>query len=224
MDTKKIVNSLIEDITNDAAISHILLKAQIIAYNIGDEKLCKLIKCEQLGYSSNDEKPDYRKLKTMVKATFANNLGNIQIVTVPCEAIKDSRIQDVLNFVYLTEPLVHIENMYKNAESPMVKVQLPVFAYPTIISLYHCDGFSLHSAHHSFPKESLLTVVETFKAQLLDILLQFNDKLDWNIDISSAKNKNMAKTIINNVYHVNTVVANMGDGNVETQDINCSSQ
>lgn len=34
----------------------------------------------------------------------------------------------------------------------------------------------------------------------------------------------MAKTIINNVYHVNTVVANMGDGNVETQDINCSSQ
>lgn len=160
----------------------------------------------------------------MVKATFANNLGNIQIVTVPCEAIKDSRIQDVLNFVYLTEPLVHIENMYKNAESPMVKVQLPVFAYPTIISLYHCDGFSLHSAHHSFPKESLLTVVETFKAQLLDILLQFNDKLDWNIDISSAKNKNMAKTIINNVYHVNTVVANMGDGNVETQDINCSSQ
>ena len=70
----------------------------------------------------------------------------------------------------------------------------------------------------------LLTVVETFKAQLLDILLQFNDKLDWNIDISSAKNKNMAKTIINNVYHVNTVVANMGDGNVETQDINFSSQ
>ena len=46
MDTKEIVNSLIEDITNDAAISHILLKAQIIAYNIGDEKLCKLIKCE----------------------------------------------------------------------------------------------------------------------------------------------------------------------------------
>ena len=31
MDTKEIVNSLIEDITNDAAISHILLKAQIIA-------------------------------------------------------------------------------------------------------------------------------------------------------------------------------------------------
>lgn len=114
--------------------------------------------------------------------------------------------------------------MYKNAESPMVEVQLPVFAYPIIISLYKCDGFSVYSAHHSFPKESLLTVVETFKAQLLDILLQFNDKLDWNIDISSAKNKNMAKTIINNVYHVNTVVANMGDGNVETQDINCSSQ
>ena len=49
MDSKKIVNSLIDDIaTNGAAISQILLKAQIIAYNVGDENFSKLIKTTRI--------------------------------------------------------------------------------------------------------------------------------------------------------------------------------
>ena len=68
-------------------------------------------------------------------------------------------------------------------------------------------------------KESLLSIVEIFKAQLLELLLQFDKNLDWNIDLSTEQNREKVKTIINNVYHVKAVVANMGDGNVETNDI-----
>lgn len=65
----------------------------------------------------------------------------------------------------------------------------------------------------------MLSIVENVKAQLLDLLLQFNDKLDWNMDLDADKNKDMAKTIINNVYNVKAVVASMGEGSVETNDI-----
>ena len=184
MDSKKIVNSLIDDIANGAAISQILLKAQIIAYNVGDEKFSKLIKNEQQGYSPNDDIPNYRKLKSMVKATFANSWGKAQTVYVSCETIENKRIRDSLTFVNVREPLVQVGAMY-----------------------------------HCFPKESLLSIVENVKAQLLDLLLQFNDKLDWKMDLVADKNKNMAKTIINNVYNVKAVVANMGEGSVETNDI-----
>lgn len=219
MDSKKIVNSLIDDIANGAAISQILLKAQIIAHNVGDEKFSKLIKNEQQGYSPNDDIPDYRKLKSMVKATFVDSWGNVQTVDVHSEIIEDNRIKDLLTFVYVREPLVQVEAMYNNAEGGMARVQVPVFAYPTIKSLYDSDGYEVHSANHCFPKESLLSIVENVKAQLLDLLLQFNDKLDWKMDLAADKNKNMAKTIINNVYNVKAVVANMGNGNVETRDI-----
>lgn len=219
MDSKIIVNSLIDDIANGAAISQILLKAQIIAYNVGDEKFSKLIKNEQQGYSPNDEIPDYRKLKSLVKATFVNSWGNVQTVDVHSEMIEDKRIRDLLTFVYVKDSLVQVEAMYNNAESGMVRVQVPVFAYPTIKSLYDSDGYEVHSANHCFPKESLLSIVEKVKAQLLDLLLQFNNKLDWNMELAADKNKNMAKTIINNVYNVHAAVANMGNGNVETQDI-----
>lgn len=219
MDSKKIVNSLIDDIANGAAISQILLKAQIIAHNVGEEKFSKLIKSEQQGYSPNDEIPDYRKLNSMVKATFANSWGNIQTVDVHSEMIEDKRIKDLLTFVYVKDSLVQVEAMYNNAESGMVRVQVPVFAYPTIKSLYDSDGYEVHSANHCFPKESLLSIVEIFKAQLLDLLLQFNDKLDWSMDLAADTNKDKAKTIINNVYNVKAVVANMGEGNVETKDI-----
>lgn len=223
MDIRSIVNRLIDDIANGASISQILSKAQIVAFSIGDDMFSRLIKNEQKGYSSEDTMPDYRKVKTMVKATFVYPFNNIQTVNVPCEAIEDERIRDLMTCVYVREPLVQIEAMYNNAESGMVTMQVPIFAYSTIKSLYNSNGYEVYSAKHCFPKESLLSIVENFKAQLLDLLLQFNDKLDWNIDISADKNKDMAKTIINNVYNVKAAVANMGSGNIETNDImtNC---
>ena len=219
MDSKKIVNSLIDDIANGAAISQILLKAQIIAHNVGDEKFSKLIKNEQQGYPPNDDIPDYRKLKSMVKATFVDSWGNVQTVDVHSEIIEDKRIRDLLTFVYVKESLVQVEAMYNNAESGMLRVKVPVFAYPTIKELYKNYNVKVYSANYCFSKESLLSIVENVKAQLLDLLLQFNDKLDWDMKLTADRNKDMAKTIINNVYNVKAVVANMGNGNVETQDI-----
>lgn len=224
MDVRNIVNRLIDDIANGTSVSQILLKAQIIAYNIGDEKFSNLIECEQQGYSPNDEIPDYRKLKTMVKATFVGPFGKLQTVEVHSEAVEDKRIRDLLDFVEIREPLIQVEAMYNNAESSMMRMQLPVFAYSTIKEMYDSNGFEVHSANHCFPKESLLTIVETFKAKLLDSLLQFNDKLDWDMELTADKNKNLAKTIINNVYNIHATVANMGDGNVETQDISLTRQ
>ena len=219
MDSKKIVNSLIDDIANGAAISQILLKAQIIAHNVGDEKFSKLIKNEQQGYPPNDDIPDYRKLKSMVKATFVDSWGNVQTVDVHSEIIEDKRIRDLLTFVYVKESLVQVEAMYNNAESGMLRVKVPVFAYPTIKELYKNYNVKVYSANYCFSKESLLSIVENVKAQLLDLLLQFNDKLDWDMELTADRNNDMAKTIINNVYNVKAVVANMGNGNVETQDI-----
>lgn len=222
MDVRKIVNDLIMDIANGVSVSQVLLKAQIIAYNLGDEKFSQYIKCEQQGYTPNDTLPAYRKQKTMVKATFVGPFQTSQTVEVHCEAIEDKRIRDLLTFASLRDSLILIEKMYDNAESSMVRISVPVFAYSTIKSLYEDCGMEVYSAYHYFPKEALLTIVETFKSQLLDILMQFDKKLDWNLDMSSTKNKDIATTIINNVYHINAVVANTGSGNVETNDIKLS--
>lgn len=70
MDVRKRVNTLIEDIANGTSINQILLKAQIVAFNVDDKRFSQLIKNEQQGYSAKDEIPDYRKQKAMVKATF----------------------------------------------------------------------------------------------------------------------------------------------------------
>ena len=70
MDVRKIVNTLIEDIANGTSINQILLKAQIVAFNVDDKRFSQLIKNEQQGYSAKDEIPYYRKQKAMVKATF----------------------------------------------------------------------------------------------------------------------------------------------------------
>lgn len=156
----------------------------------------------------------------MVKATFVDPFQNVQTAEVHSEVIEDKRIRDLMTYVYVKEPLIQLEQMYENSENEMLRMSVPAFAYPTIEALYPGYNVKVYSAYYCFPKESLLSIVETFKAQLLDLLLQFNKELNWNIDLTDEKNKEVVQSIINNVYHIHAVVANTGEGCVNTGDIN----
>lgn len=196
MDVRKIVNTLIEDIANGTSINQILLKAQIVAFNVDDKRFSQLIKNEQQGYSAKDEIPDYRKQKAMVKATFVDSFQNVQTVEVHSEAIEDKRIRDLMMYVYVKEPLIQLEQMYENSETEMLRMSVPVFAYPTIEALYSNYNVKVYSSYYCFPKESLLSIVETFKAQLLDLLLQFDKELNWNIDLTDKKIKKWCNPLL----------------------------
>lgn len=196
MDVRKIVNTLIEDIANGTSINQILLKAQIVAFNVDDKRFSQLIKNEQQGYSAKDEIPDYRKQKAMVKATFVDSFKNVQTVEVHSEAIEDKRIRDLMMYVYVKEPLIQLEQMYENSENEMLRMSVPVFAYPTIEALYSNYNVKVYSSYYCFPKESLLSIVETFKAQLLDLLLQFDKELNWNIDLTDKKIKKWCNPLL----------------------------
>lgn len=49
----------------------------------------------------------------MVKATFVDSFQNVQTVEVHSEAIEDERIRDLMTYVFVREPLIQVENMYK---------------------------------------------------------------------------------------------------------------
>lgn len=220
MNVKNVVKGLMDDIVNGVSISQILLKAQIVAFNVDDGKFSQLVRNEQQGYSQNEDIPDYRKVKTLVKATFVDKFHGLQTVEVHSEAVGDKRIRDLLTYAYVTVPLVQVENLYANAENAMASIPIPIFAYPTIKSLYQGYDVEVYTASHYFPKEALLSVVDTFKAQLLDLLMQFDKKLDWNMELSTGDNKSKVHSIVNNVYNIHAVVANTGNGTVETNNIN----
>lgn len=217
MDTRKIVHEIITDIANGAQINKVLFKAQIIASNIGNENFTNYIRREQQGYTSEYPVADYRHIKTRVEATFAIPFSNMQKVIVPVELVENKQIRDLLNFVDVREPLGQIEQMYNNAENSMISVNVPAFAYSTIESLYENNNARVYIACHKFPKESLLNIVETFKSRLLQLLLDFDKELDWKLDLSTEQNRQTVTTIINNI---NAIIANTGNGNVDTNNIN----
>ena len=69
IDLKKQIESIIEDLANDAPISRILLKAQTIAFYIKDDSFTNWIKNEQNGYSTINDLPEYRKAKWLSRLT-----------------------------------------------------------------------------------------------------------------------------------------------------------
>lgn len=216
MDIRKVVYELIDAISGNSSIDQILLKAQIVAHGIDNAHFTNIIKCEQEGYSSKDAIPDYRNIRARVQATFVTPFYNYQTVIVPTELINDERIKDLMTFVTMRQQLIQLEAMYNNAKESLVSVQLPAFAYPTIESLYKQNGQKVYSAYQQFPKESLLSIVSTFKSRFLQMLLQFDKELDWQLDLTTGQNRQTATTIINNIH---AVVANTGSGNVDTKDI-----
>lgn len=91
IDLKKQIESIIEDLANDAPISRILLKAQTIAFYIKDESFTNWIKNEQNGYSTINDLPEYRKAKCEVKAKVFTPFQGSSEFFVPVDAIKDKK-------------------------------------------------------------------------------------------------------------------------------------
>lgn len=224
MDIRKTVNDLIAYITDGTPISQVLLKAQIVAFNVGDEYFKRLIKSEQEGYTSEDELPSCRKQKCMVEATVVIPFQDTQTIEVHTEVIEDERIKELMSHAFIREPLVQLEAMYNNAGKDMLRIQLPTFAYPVIKDLYKGFNGQIHSAYQCFPKESILSIVDTFKSKLLDLLLRFDKELDWNIELSDSRNRTKAQTIIYNAYNINAAVANTGGGTIETKNIDIDTR
>lgn len=58
MNTKLLIENIIEDLVNDASISKIMLKAQAIAYALDNDDFQQWVYKEQNGYNSAKEVPE----------------------------------------------------------------------------------------------------------------------------------------------------------------------
>lgn len=112
MDTKKLIENIIEDLLGDVPVAKIMLKAQAIAYSLNNAEFKEWIEHEQNGYPNAKMIPDYRiipcSLKVDIALPFQQMLRNYRI---PVDFIQDERDRDFLRVARLTESISSLENM-----------------------------------------------------------------------------------------------------------------
>ena len=111
--------------------------------------------------------------------------------------------------------LSEIENICSSNNNGHVSINSPVIAYPEVRK--HVNG-NVEKVWQEIPVSSLASIVDTFKSKLLSFFLDLEKKIKAGVDFSKIEGQNEIKSIMNN-YYINSVVANTGDGTVNTGDI-----
>lgn len=211
IDLKKQIESIIEDLANDAPISRILLKAQTIAFYIKDETFTNWIKAEQNGYASDKNLPEYRKVKCGVKANISIPFrGMYTNMDVPVDAIKNKEIREILSTIIFLEPISEIEEMGKADNSNSLRMNVPAFTYSTIRQFY--PHGNVEGAWKFTNTSTATAIISIVKTKLLDFFLNFEQQIDVDVNFDVMANKEKIQTIINQT--IKAGVVNTGNGNV----------
>lgn len=225
MITQELINQIINDLGSNKSVKSILLKCQIIAFDLDNKKFSDWIVNEQNGYPNAENLPEYRVLAAIVKAdVFVPYMGCINNMTIPAGIFEHDVINDCMGHVRITQSISEIEDLCNSkSDNSMLSFPMPAFAYTEVDK--YVRG-SVQRLWQEFPKTSLMHIIYIFKSSLLKFFLTFNKEIKGGFDfsqISSENNRHKINQIMNNTYNINAAVANTGDGTVNTGNISASN-
>ena len=221
VDIKNLINSVICDLGDDKPISSILLRTQIIAAQLKDEDFTQWIYNEQHGYPDTENLPSYRVLGAIVKADISIPYRGIYTnLTIPVDTIKEDTIRECISHVWITQSLTEIENMCKNNTTGILSAPLPAFGYTEVEQFVNGH---VERAYQQFNVASAMNILHLFKSKLLDFFLELDNKIETGIDFSKIASEQLMNKIMNTTYNINAAVANTGNGNVTTENVNASN-
>lgn len=208
MDTKKLIENIIEDLVSDLPVAKIMLKAQVIAYALNNAEFKEWIEHEQNGYSNAKMIPDYRiipcSLKVDIVLPFQQMMRNYRI---PVDFIQDERARDFLHVARLMESISSLENMISNDEDQKsLALVVPGFLWPSINKCIVNNG-EVIAAYQEFTKSSVKGAVDSFKSRLLKFFLELSVQME--IDLNVMTNREKLAHIMNQT--INAGVYTAGD-------------
>ena len=210
IDLKKQIESIIEDLVNNASISSILLKAQAIAFYLKDDTFSNWIKAEQNGYPNINELPEYRKIKCAIKVDVSIPFQGIyNNMDFPIDAIDDANIREDMSHIYFCDPITVLEKLGNNQKNDILKVNASAFLYSIIGK--HYNG-NIEGVRKITNTSSAKAIIDSVKSKLLDFFLKIEEQIDLNVNFDVMANKEKIQTIMNQT--IKAGVVNTGNGSI----------
>lgn len=217
MDTKKLIENIIEDLVNDVPISKIMLKAQTIAYSLNNTEFKEWIDHEQNGYPNNKSILEYRVIPCSLKVDIALPFQRIyRNYLIPVDLIQSESEREFLRFARLTESISSLENMITDLDKQKTFAMLvPGFFWPSINKCLDSDA-SIIAACQEISPSSIKGVLDSFKSKLLKFFLELSAQME--IDLNIMTNREKIATIMNQTINAG-VYSNKGDVSIANSTI-----
>ena len=210
METKELIDSIIKDLTSDAPISRIMLKAQAIASVLGIDEFSNWIRKEQNGYVKGDDIPDYRRTKCSAKVNLTQGFKMITNYDVPIDAIPDKTAREILSNIYFSEPISEIEQLSNKANPEgILKVVAPVYAYAKVGVIF--PYANIYMLWKLVNVTAASGVVEKVKSRMLDFFIELDKKQKLGIDFNLLEGKHEVAQMLNQTINAGIYYSGTGD-------------
>ena len=216
-DTGDLIDKIVDDLIDESKkLSSIMLKVQLLATEIENEKLKSWIKAEIHGYDAENT-PEYRKLRVGVSGNLIQDAGFRGIwerknVTIPLERL-DKKYHGVFEHINLNSNLGELEELVTNDDNPQINLS------PTVCSLFSTvtQPWNVIAAWQEIGQNQIEGILLAIRSSLLDFISelrqQYGRKGNYEsiVKNSSDVDKLFQKTIVKSISGENVNVT-LGDG------------
>lgn len=211
METKHLIQTIIDEILSDKDISSIFLKLQVLVHKLKNEQLTEWFLSERSGYAKDKILPDYRIIYAVVYGKVEQNRGFAgslyhSKLKLPISHL-DKEIKYLFSYYECRDSLNVIENLSKQEDGELA-VNIPDSSIPFLQRGLERNCF-IHQVWQEIQKHDLSNIIKQTKASLLQFLLEINDNLNLDLNFNDMENKEKVNQAINNTIYAGVVT--MGD-------------
>jgi hypothetical protein len=226
LNIKAMIESVIEDLSNNVDVSQFALKVKLIASKLKNPEFSAWVKNELEGYDSKVELPSHRIIDTQIVATVLIQSGfNMVTLTnhvMPLINLMDIDVIKQLSVIKINESVLSLEQGIK-IQDKEIGYSLTEWERSKISGIY--ANSTINSAHKTINQASLGQIVYNFKSTLLEMFMAFddnifNDELDFDIMAKKQEIEKVVNQTINTGQYFNNSSATFNDSPVVTGDNN----
>lgn len=192
--------------------SNALLKSQVLAHKLGDEKLAAWVTSELQGYHAESILPEYRIVTGLLRGTIENHAERRPNVILPTFMLTE----EIKN--YLT--LQNIRFGIGSLESMKGRDDISVPLLPEYFHLFSSgltQGCYISSARCTFPPGMVDQIILQIRSRLLQFCLSLSSQISSEMNDSEIRSKANAigsqEMFMNAIFGDNAVISINGDNN-----------
>ena len=194
----KWIDTIISDLVNpEKKITDILLKVQVLADQLKNEKLKEWVISELNGYESVDSIPKYRVIPALVYGNLVQHIGRPvaekKRALLPIENM-DSEIYKTLNVMEFKNSISEIDK-FSESNSDILNRPLSK-SICTLIQKHIVHYWYIVDAWQEISRHSLQKIITSLRSNLIDYLQQ----LDENVDLDNLLSNKYEKEKIDKIF------------------------
>lgn len=211
-----LIDGIIEDLVNqDSNLENALLKTQVLAFKLKNDKLKNWVNNELNGYDNQTEIPKFRIVQAQVKGHLFHSLGyggyqQMPDTVLPIEYLKGDELSSLIRHKFGVR-ISELQELSKSQDDLIG--DLP---YSFLVRMSEkMSPWQVIKAWKVISPSALIGILSTIKSSLINFLLELKEELgDNNIPPMEKKNE-IDKIIDKTIGHINAenVIISYGDKN-----------